>query len=180
MSNFLDNYDRAFIDAFDREYQSAEVQSASVTLPEGRYQFLVTDVVVIDRANTNIMGLEADQYYENMLVIDLKVLTDGPYKGARTSKYNGICLANIKRIKGDLQGMGVEFEGLEKLALDIERGVMIGLIVDGRVTVKASKKNPDKLYSNIWLTRCVGRMSPEEMQGGFTPVEDDELPWGGK
>ena len=174
MSGFLDRYDAAFIDAFDREYREAEVAPRVVELPEGRYQFVVTEVKIIDKDNLKVDGLKPDQYYEHTLVIQLKVVSE-QCRDALTNKFHGICLGNVKRIKGDLSAMGHEFEGLERLAEDIEKGSMIGLILDGKVT---KKKYGEKVYTNVWLDRCAGRMTPEQMGMGFTKEEDDELPWG--
>lgn len=173
MSNFLDKYDAAFVNAFDREYKEAKLEPRFIELPAGRYQFVVTDVKIVEQDNFDRQDLEQDQYYEHQLSITLKVISDN-CKDALTVKRHGLCLGNIKRIKGDLSAMGHEFEGLAQLAEDIESGSMIGLIIDGRVTKKTYK---DKEYTNVWLDRCSGRMKPEEM--GFTQEDDDEeLPWG--
>lgn len=175
--NFMDNYGAAFEEAFKREYDNAQLGPSYVELEAGRYQFGVVDVRITDANNTKYDNLQPDQYYDNTLAITLKVLNEGPYKGCMTHKYDGICLANVKRIKGDLVAMGHEFEGMAKLVEAIENGSMIGLIVDGRVTKRNGKTG--KVYTNVWLDRCVGRMSEEQMAGSFTQVDDDdELPWG--
>lgn len=177
MNNFLENYGAAFVDAFDDAYQNAKLGPKVVELSEGRYQFGVQEVKIIEKGNSQYPGLDADQYYDHMLVIQLRVLNDCAYKDCLTNKFHGICLANVKRIKGDLSAMGHEFEGLNKLVDDIEAGTMIGLIVDGRVTKKRGKTG--KEYTNVWLDRCVGRMTPEEMGMSYHPEDDDdEMPWG--
>lgn len=177
MANFRDSYDAAFVSAFDNEYRNAKLGSRPVELPVGRYQFVVTEFKVIEKNNFNVLGLRDDQYYEHMIVTQLKVITEGEFNGAIQNKYNGICLANIRRIKSDLNAMGHEFEGLDNLFEVIENGDMIGVIVDGHVTEKTGKNG--KNYHNLWLDRCVGRMTPEQMGGGFNQVDDDdELPWG--
>lgn len=175
--SIYDNYGAAFDEAFKREYDNTSLAPSFVELEAGRYQFGVVDVRITDQGNTRFDGLQPDQYYDNTLAITLKVLNEGPYKGCMTHKYDGICLANVKRIKGDLVAMGHEFEGMAKLIQAVEDGSMIGLIVDGRVTKRNGKTG--KVYTNVWLDRCVGRMSEEQMGGGFTPADDDEdLPWG--
>lgn len=175
MNNFLNNYDAAFINAFDEEYKNAKLENSRMELPEGRYQFVVTEVKIVERNNLSISGKKQDQYYEHQLVIGLKVISED-CKGVVANKYNGLCLDRVKAIKADLSAMGHEFEGLEKLAEDIENGTMIGLIIDGHVT-KRPGKDKNRVYTNIWLDRCVGKLKPEEM--GYSPVDDDEeLPWG--
>lgn len=175
--SYFDKYDAAFVAAFDNEYRNAKLGPRIQELPVGRYQFVVTEFKVIEKNNFNVDGLRDDQYYEHMIVIQLKVISEGEYKDVIQNKYNGICLANIKRIKGDLSAMGHEFEGLDNLFEVIENGSMIGVIVDGHVTEKTGKNG--KVYHNLWLDRCAGRMTPEQMGGGFSQVDDDdELPWG--
>ena len=174
MGNFLDNLGAAFVDAFDSEYRNAQTGSRAINLPEGKYQWVVTEVKIIDRGNGQVEGLREDQYYDYTLVIQLKVL-DGQCKDAITNKYNGICLANVSRIKADLSAMGHEFEGLEKLVGDIEDGSMIGLIMDGKVTVK---HKGEKTYTNIWLDRCSGKMKLPDNTSAFVREDEDDLPWG--
>lgn len=175
MGNFRDSYDMAFMEAFNREYREAKLEPKVVELPEGRYQFAVKDVKIIDKGNLTVDGLQPDQYYEHTLVIQLKVINDCQDKGALVNKFHGLCLGSVKRIKADLSAMGHEFEGLDALFDDIEAGSMLGLIIDGRVTKKTVK---DKTYTNIWLDRCSGRLTPEEMGMGYTPDDDDEeMPW---
>lgn len=175
MNNIRDHYDAAFMEAFDREYREAELQPKVIELPEGKYQFLVTEVKITDRNNLTYDGLQPDQYFEHTLQITLKVISD-KCNGFLTNKFHGLCLGNVKRIKADLSAMGHEFEGLEKLFDDIEAGTMIGLIIDGKVTKKTGKN--DNVYTNVWLDRCVGRKQMEEAKG-YTPVEDDDdIPWG--
>lgn len=175
MGNFMDRYDQAFVDAFDKEYRETDIGPRVVELPEGKYQFVVTEVKIIDRDNLRIEGLKQDQYYEHTLVIQLKVISEN-CRDYLTNKFHGLCLANVRRIKADLSAMGHEFDGLHKLADDIEAGTMIGLIIDGKVTKKHSG---DKTYTNVWLDRCSGRMTLEQMGMGYAPVDDDdELPWG--
>ena len=174
MGNFLDNMGAAFVDAFDSEYRNSSLGQRTMSLPEGKYQWVVNDVKIIERGNSQFEGLREDQYYDYTLVIQLKVL-EGEYKDAMTNKYHGICLANVSRIKSDLSAMGHEFEGLEKLVRDIEDGSMIGLIIDGKVTVK---HKGEKTYANIWLDRCSGKMKMPASTNPFVQEDDDELPWG--
>lgn len=175
MNNIRDHYDAAFMEAFDREYKEAKLEPRFMELPAGRYQFVVTNVKIVEQNNFHKQNLTQDRYYEHQLSITLKVVSDN-YKDALTVKRHGLCLGNIKGIKGDLNAMGHEFEGLDKLFDDVEAGTMIGLIMDGRVTKKKGKD--DKEYTNVWLDRCVGRAELDEAKG-YTPVEDDDdLPWG--
>lgn len=179
MSSFLSKYDAAFINAFNDEYRNADVGNKPVVLDEGRYQFAVSDVKIVDSNNFTVQGLDEDAYYEHALVIELRVLSDGAFKGKTTSKWHGICLKSIRGIKGDLEAMGHEFHGLEGLVEAIANGDMLGLIVEGRVTKKQGKKNPEKIYTNIWLDRTVGKLpaAQEGSERGFQQVDDDELPW---
>ena len=161
---YFDDVAKAYTDAFDDAYASAEARRGTADLPDGNYQGFV-DEFRLDKSQQGALSLQ----------IKLIVMSEG-YAGLAVYRRINIDLEDIegtaRRLKGDLSTLGFDWTGIRSLDDQKKCGDMLDQIVDFKVTHKTgqTRNGESRTYMNVWLNRVCGLVDEETRRFyGATP-----------